>query len=147
MEEKFLSVKEFAELAGVTVQAVYKRLNNEKKEELEQFVRKTDKRLEISSKAVVFFQNEGEKSSSTGCSTGSTTSSTTVDVNLLISTLQDELKAKNEQIRQLQNLLEHEQTLFLNYQKQLEAPKVEHQAIEQPQEQHKRSLWNRLFRK
>jgi transcriptional regulator with XRE-family HTH domain len=108
MEQEYLSIKEFASLAGVSQQAIYKRLANPS-DELCRFLIELDgkKRLEVS--ALDFFIHA---SNSTGNSTGCSTGCSTVETKL-IDLLQEELKQKNEQISNLQKLLHQEQQLHL----------------------------------
>lgn len=109
MEHEYLSVREFAARAGVSVQAIYKRLSNEN-DELNNWFNESDGKKTISAEALNLFQAEKAESKSEGNST----SCQSVDNQLttkIIDMLQAELEAKNRQIDQLQQLLSQEQQL------------------------------------
>jgi predicted transcriptional regulator len=96
MENKeYVSVKEFAELVGITPQGVYKQLNNKLKD---RFIR-DGKKIKIEKSASELFENKD---------------SSTVEQqfnNQLINELINQLKAKDEQIAHFQKLLDQEQQL------------------------------------
>ena len=102
--QEYLSIKEFAALANVTQQAIYKRLANPADELCRYLVEfNGKKKLDISA-LDLFLKTDN----STGCSTGCSTVE-----NKLIDILQQELAAKNEQIDNLTKLLHQEQQLHL----------------------------------
>lgn len=109
MEHEYLSVREFAARAGVSVQAIYKRLSNEN-DELNNWFNEVDGKKTISEEALKLFQADKSESKSEGDST----SFQPVDNQLttkIIDMLQAELEAKNKQIDQLQQLLSQQQQL------------------------------------
>ena len=151
MEHEYLSVRAFAVRAGVSAQAIYKRLTNEN-DELTTFLKEVDGKKTISTAALKLFQAEEAAESKND---GNSTSCQPVDNQLttkMIEILQSELEAKNKQIEHLQQLLSQEQQLRLvadqrilmltggdNQEAQAEAEVVEPEqpeaAAEQPQEQ------------
>lgn len=104
MEQEFLSIKDFAARAGVSAQAIYKRLNNPG-DELINWLKADGKQKKLAAAALSLFQKKEE---STSCETNCQP----VD-NQLITMLQEELRQKNEQIATLQRLLGQEQQLRL----------------------------------
>lgn len=105
MSEEYISIKEFAELAGISVQAVYKRLNNQ----LNPYVKLVENRKMLKKSALYeIYGVEVEQPIKPIHSTNSTTDSTQVEsmetVKLLqetIKLLENELKIKNQQIETL----------------------------------------------
>lgn len=111
MEQELLSVKDFATRAGVSVQAIYKRLNKVDNE-LNKYVFVIDGQKRLDATALSLFADTSDASAdSTGCSTGCSTG-LTVEYRY-IETLEAELERKNEQIEKLQQLLSQEQQLRL----------------------------------
>lgn len=109
MEHEYLSIREFAARAGVSVQAIYKRLSNEN-DELNNWFKEIDGKKTISVEALTLFQAEKVESKSEDDST----SCQPVDnqfTTQIIEILQSELEAKNRQIEHLQQLLSQEQQL------------------------------------
>ena len=103
-EDQYLSVKEFAQAAGVSVQAVYKRLSNG----LEPFVKEVEGRKVIAKRALkeVYGKDQEDQEEK-------------VDNDLInvlmnqINLLTNELNQKNSEINELHRLLENEQKLRL----------------------------------
>ena len=151
MDHEYLSVRAFAVRAGVSAQAIYKRLTNEK-DELTTFLKEVDGKKTISTAALKLFQAEEAAETK---NEGNSTSCQPVDNQLstkMIEILQSELEAKNKQIEHLQQLLSQEQQLRLvadqrilmltggdGQEAQTEAEVVEPEqpetAVEQPKEQ------------
>ena len=104
MDKEYLSVKEFAAAAGLTPQAVYKKLNNQ----LKPYFKMVDGKKTIEKSALELFDRSSE----------TTTSSATVEQQL-INMLQTELNKKNEQIAELQKALDQEQRLHAMSQQRL----------------------------
>ncbi len=104
MEQEFLSIKDFAARAGVSTQAIYKRLNNIH-DELRNWLKPGCKQKMLDTAALSLFEEIQEQS---GCATNCQP----VD-NQLIDMLREELAQKNEQIAMLQKLLSQEQQLRL----------------------------------
>ena len=90
--KEYISIKEFAELAGVSQQAIYKQLNNK----LKTYLKVVDNKKMLEKSALSMFLKE-EKS--TGVE------------QQLINMLQTELNEKNKQIAELQKLLDQAQRL------------------------------------
>lgn len=103
MNDEYISIKEFAELAGISVQAVYKRLNNQ----LNPYVKLVENRKMLKKSALYeVYGIEVEQPIQPKYSTKHSTNSTKVEtVKLLQKTvdlLENELKIKNQQIETLQ---------------------------------------------
>lgn len=147
MEQEFLSIKDFAARAGVSAQAIYKRLNNPG-DELINWLKADGKQKKLAAAALSLFQKKEE---STSCETNYQP----VD-NQLIAMLQEELRQKNEQIATLQKLLGQEQQLRLVADQRilmLESGNQEAEHIEQnthqeeaPAEPPKRKRWWQLWK-
>ena len=157
MEQELLSVKDFAARAGVSVQALYKRLNKVDNE-LNKYVFVIDGQKMLDATALSLFADTADApADSTGCSTGCSTG-LTVEYRY-IETLEAELERKNEQIEKLQQLLSQEQQLRLVADKRIllleeqissvSAPEVE-QNTEQTEEVQEEEIkprhwWQKLF--
>ena len=153
MEQELLSVKDFAARAGVSVQAIYKRLNKVDNE-LNKYVFVIGGQKMLDATALSLFADTADApADSTGCSTG-----LTVEYRY-IETLEAELERKNEQIEKLQQLLSQEQQLRLVADKRIllleeqissvSAPEVE-QNTEQTEEVLEEEIkprhwWQKLF--
>ena len=147
MEQEFLSIKDFAARAGVSAQAIYKRLNNPG-DELINWLKADGKQKKLAAAALSLFQRKEE---STSCEP----TCQPVD-NQLIAMLQEELRQKNEQIATLQRLLGQEQQLRLVADQRilmLESGNQEAEHIEQnthqeeaPAEPPKRKRWWQLWK-
>lgn len=93
--EEYLKVKEFAEIVGITPQAVYKQLNNK----LKDYWKRDKKQLLIAKSAISLYE---------------TPQKTTVEQqfnNELLNELKNQLNKKDEQISNLERLLNQEQQL------------------------------------
>lgn len=141
-EDQYLSVKEFAQAAGVSVQAVYKRLSNG----LEPFVKEVEGRKVIDKRALkeVYGKDQEDQEEK-------------VDNDLInvllnqINLLTNELNQKNSEINELHRLLENEQKLRL-VDKSVSEPeelkpdqerKVDQE--QQPEPEPKKAWWLRFF--
>lgn len=98
MEQTFLSIKDFAARAGVSAQAIYKRLNNPV-DELTTWLKTDGKRKMLDAEALFLFQSTQEP---TVDNQPVDNDSSTVEQQL-IAMLQAELAAKNAQIERLQD--------------------------------------------
>lgn len=106
MNDEYISIKEFAELAGISVQAVYKRLNNQ----LNPYIKLVENRKMLKKSALyevygIEVEQPIQPKHSTKHSTNSTNSTKVETVKLLQKTvdlLENELKIKNQQIETLQ---------------------------------------------
>lgn len=141
MENEYISVKEFAEKAGISVQAVYKRLNNR----LKQYVKVVDNQKMLDIRALQDIYGIKVKQpiqpKLTTSSTQNSTSDTLVDTLLMqIEILKNELDVKNEQIREKDNQMAalnarlEESLRLLDQQQQLQAMEKKIQVLENKQE-------------
>lgn len=96
MDKELLTIKEFAEVAGVSPQAVYKQLNNK----LKPYLTIVDGKKMLNTTAIELFKKPDIKP---------TVDST--NIQQLINMLQTELNAKNQQIEALQSALDQAQKL------------------------------------
>lgn len=128
--KEYLSIKEFAELAGVSQQAIYKQLNNK----LKKYLKEVDGKKTLEKSALELFKKQENSS--------------TVEQQL-INMLQTELNQKNEQIAQLQKLLDQEQQLHAMAQQKLALLEEKNQEPEveapEPIEPVKKSWWQKIF--
>lgn len=132
MAKEYISIKEFAELAGVSQQAIYKQLNNK----LKSYLKVVDGKKTLDKSALELFKKQ-ENSSGVE--------------QQLINMLQTELNQKNEQIAQLQKLLDQEQQLHAMARQELKLLEEKKQESEvevpEPPEPEKKSWWQRIFDK
>lgn len=145
MENQYISVKEFAEKAGISVQAVYKGVNNR----LNQYVKlvENQKMLDIRALQDVYGIEVEQpiQSELTTNSTQNSTSDTVVDT--LLKQLKTELDVKNEQIREKDKQLKEkdnqiaalntrleESHRLLDQQQQLQAMEKKIQVLEDKKE-------------
>ena len=139
-QDQYLSVKEFAQAAGVSVQAVYKRLSKN----LKPFVNEVEGRKVIDKRALkeVYGKDQEDQEEK-------------VDNDLInvllnqINLLTNELNQKNSEINELHRLLENEQKLRL-VDKSVSEPEEPDQERKVDQEQQpepdpKKSWWLRFF--
>lgn len=136
-EDQYLSVKEFAQVAGVSVQAVYKRLSKD----LKPFVKEIEGRKVIDKRALkeVYGKDQEDQEEK-------------VDNDLInvllnqINLLTNELNQKNSEINELHRLLENEQKLRLVDKSVSEPEEPESDREENPKEpESKKSWWRRIF--
>lgn len=133
MEQELLSVKDFAARAGVSVQAIYKRLNKVDNE-LNKYVFVIDGQKMLDATALSLFSDTADApADSTGCSTGCSTG-LTVEYRY-IETLEAELERKNEQIEKLQQLLSQEQQLRLVADKRILLLEEQISSVSAPEEE------------
>lgn len=124
MDKEYLSIKEFAEAAGVSQQAIYKQLNNK----LKPYLIVVEKRKMLEKSALSLF-SKAENSKEVE--------------QQLINMLQTELNRKNEQIAELQKLLDQAQKLHaMDKQRILE---LEDKAAEEQQREPARKRWWQKF--
>lgn len=139
-QDQYLSVKEFAQAAGVSVQAVYKQLSKN----LKPFVNEVEGRKVIDKRALkeVYGKDQEDQEEK-------------VDNDLInvllnqINLLTNELNQKNSEINELHRLLENEQKLRL-VDKSVSEPEEPDQERKVDQEQQpepdpKKSWWLRFF--
>lgn len=156
-EDEYISIKEFAKRAGVSVQSIYKRLNG-LNNPLNQYIKlvENQKMLNISALEEIYGIEVEQpiqpihSTHSTSHSTHSTSHSTSEKdkktetksetVSELVSILEKELGAKNEQIAHLQKLLDQEQQLrMISEQKLLQIE--ENKTVEEGQKKKKWQFW------
>lgn len=153
-EDEYISIKEFAKRAGVSVQSIYKRLNG-LNNHLNQYIKlvENQKMLNISALEEIYgieVEQPIQPIHSTPHSTHSTSHSTSEKdkktetksetVSELVSILEKELGAKNEQIAHLQKLLDQEQQLrMISEQKLLQIE--ENKTVEEGQKKKKWQFW------
>lgn len=161
VENQYISVKEFAQRAGISVQAVYKGLNNR----LSQYVKLVDNQKMLDIRALQeVYGIEVEQPMQPKLSTDSTEDSTNdivIDTLLKqIEILKNELDVKNEQIREKDkqlsdtlkalNQAQHlqavaESKIKLLEEKQEEEKVVEPAPISEPEQEKKK--WWKFFRR
>lgn len=155
VENQYISVKEFAQRAGISVQAVYKGVNNR----LNQYVKLVDNQKMIDIRALQdIYGIEVEQPIQPELETNSTENSThdiVIDTFLKqIETLQKELDVKNEQIKekdkQLSDILkalnqaQHLQAMAENKVKLLEQIQEKNNVVEptlEPEQSEKKHWW------
>lgn len=129
--QEYITVKEFAERAGVSAQAVYKALNKK----LSPYLKEVDGKKMLNIQALQdIYGISGIKEDEQN-----------ID-NELISFLKDQLKVKDRQITELQKLLDQQQQLTLKAQLRLEMieqKEADPEPDQQPEQAHK-SIWQRL---
>lgn len=99
MKDEYISIAEFAKRAGVSHQAIYKRLQLD----LQPWLQVEDGKKALNIKALTLFENE---KSATGCATMQPVAQPVAGDDLLRKTveiLEEELKTKNRMITELQN--------------------------------------------
>ena len=122
----YISIKEFANLVGVSQQVIYKQLNNK----LKPYLKVVESKKMLDKSALELFKKEDNSS--------------TVEQQL-INMLQTELKQKNEQIASLQKLLDQEQQLRMVEHKRVLELEEKAQTVEEPTEPEKKSWWKKIF--
>lgn len=129
--QEYITVKEFAKRAGISVQAVYQNIDKKLKPYLELIDGK--KMLNIQALQDIYGVPEIKDDEQE------------VD-NELISFLKDQLEVKDRQITELQKLLDQQQQLTLKTQirlEMLEQKEADPLLDQQPEQPHK-SIWERL---
>lgn len=148
MENRYISVKEFAQRAGISVQAVYKGLNNR----LNQYVKLVDSQKMLDIRALQdIYGIEVEQPMQPELSTDSTNDIVLDTLLKQIEVLKSELDVKNEQIKekdkQLSDTLkvlsqaQHLQAVAESKIKLLEEEKVVEPAPESEPEREKKKWW------
>lgn len=146
-EDEYISIKEFAKRAGVSVQSIYKRLNG-LNNPLNQYIKlvENQKMLNISALEEIYgieVEQPIQPIHSTPHSTSEKdkkTETKSETVSELVSILEKELGAKNEQIAHLQKLLDQEQQLrMISEQKLLQIE--ENKTVEEGQKKKKWQFW------
>ena len=152
MKDDYISIAEFARIAGVSPAAVYKRVNNQVDNQLLTHMKIVNGKKRINKAALELFNSPGYQPVNNQ-------SSQLVDNQLLtilqenMDVLKGELEVKNKQIEQLNkqndrlndrlqesNQLNHQNQILLEQQKQS-------QIIEEPTQPAKKSFWDRFKKK
>ena len=118
MGAEFLTIKEFAAAAGITVQSIYKRLNN-KEDELQAFYKEQGGKKYISAAALSAVYNKEQEQQEETPTESKTTESQIIEIlREQIEAQRKEMEEKNKLIDTLAAQLEREQQL-LNQEQQL----------------------------
>ena len=122
-DNKFLSVKEFAERAAVSVQSVYKRINKPD-DIINKYTQTIDKKIYISERAIedIYNNSVAEPAEPAGRVSQKSDDSQNKIVEILqeqIKQLQNEIDFKNKEIEKLQKQLEESSNRETNYQQLL----------------------------
>ena len=138
MENQYISVKEFAQRAGKSVQAIYKGLNNR----LNQYVKLVDNQKMLDIRALQeVYGIDVEQPIQPELTTNSTEDSTKdIVIEVLFEQLKKELDVKNEQLREKDNQIAalnkrlEESHRLLDQSQQLQAMEKKIQALEDKKE-------------
>lgn len=146
MENEYLTVKEFAEKAGVTRQAVYQQLNKT----LQPFQRVLNGKKAIHINALSLFESK-HFLSSVEQPLNNYSSEFVNSLKAQIESLNEQIKIKDSQIADLSEMNRNAQVLLLNQQKLLLPASAAEAAAEvasepDPQPKKRPSLWNRIFK-
>ena len=143
METEYISIKDFAEKAGLSQQEIYKQLNNK----LKKYVKVVENKKYLHISALDEYIKPQDNS------TDEQQLLNMLQTNLKV--LQEELSAKNRQIEKLETLLSQEQQLrmvehqqYLELKESIEQPPTEQEPIE-PDEPPTppKGFWTRFFKK
>lgn len=153
MEKEYITIREFADLSGVSVQAVYKK-TKQKNNPIKPYLKRFKNKLYISRKALEIlspaFENQEEKKSG---SAGNSSEEKLISIlERQIEELREQVNEKDLQLRekdvQINNLLNQvsESLTLLNQQQQLTALASQAPA-KLPEAGERRNFWKRLFNK
>lgn len=142
MKEQFLSIKQFAKMAKVSPQSIYKRLN-QVDNSLNNYVKTVESKKMIDCRALYdIYGIKIEQPSQPEVEQGEQQKQPVNDVtNQLIEMLRNELEAKNKQLAEMQKLLDQEQQLRMVEHQKLLSLKEENKT---PEESHKKHWWKFL---
>ena len=135
-QKEYLTIKEFAEAAGVSKQAVYQRLTGA----LKPYVSIRDGIKYVNIKALELYKGDDAVKK---LKKNNQEESNSVQVDLMVELLKRELDEKNKQIDELYKLLEQSQVNLSQAQYRLQL--IEDQRNEEPEEK-KESWWKRWFK-
>lgn len=143
MEKRYLSIKEFAEMANVSQQSIYKRLKN-KKSKLNNYITTVENQKKIDVKALKEVYNiEVEQPFKQSITMDEQPKNST---EILIEALQSQLKEKDEQLARMQKLLDQQQQLSMADRQRVimleEKLQSKEQSEEEPQKKH---WWQKIF--
>lgn len=158
-EDQYLSIKDFAQAAGVSVQSVYKRLN-QVENPLNQYLNLIDGRKMLDIKALkglygVEVEQPVEQPLNQSCQPNSTGDTAIKALNQQLGVLQDQLKSKDLQIEELNQRLKESMQLLDQQQKltaiaeqkvmMLEQQEAADQEEDPKEPESKKSWWRRIF--
>ena len=135
-QKEYLTIKEFAEAAGVSKQAVYQRLTGA----LKPYVSIRDGIKYVNIKALELYKGDDAVKK---LKKNNQEESNIVQVDSMVELLKRELDEKNKQIDELHKLLEQSQVNLSQAQYRLQL--IEDQRNEEPEEK-KESWWKRWFK-
>lgn len=135
-QKEYLTIKEFAEAAGVSKQAVYQRLTGA----LKPYVSIRDGIKYVNIKALKLYKGDDTVKK---LKKNNQEESNSVQVDSMVELLKRELDEKNKQIDELHKLLEQSQVNLSQAQYRLQL--IEDQRNEEPEEK-KESWWKRWFK-
>ena len=135
-QKEYLTIKEFAEAAGVSKQAVYQRLTGA----LKPYVSIRDGIKYVNIKALNLYKGDDAVKK---LKKNNQEESNIVQVDSMVELLKRELDEKNKQIDELHKLLEQSQVNLSQAQYRLQL--IEDQRNEEPEEK-KESWWKRWFK-
>ena len=135
-QKEYLTIKEFAEAAGVSKQAVYQRLTGA----LKPYVSIRDGIKYVNIKALKLYKGDDAVKK---LKKNNQEESNSVQVDLMVELLKRELDQKNKQIDELHKLLEQSQVNLSQAHYRLQI--IEDQRHEEPEEK-KESWWKRWFK-
>lgn len=135
-QKEYLTIKEFADIAGVSKQAVYQRLTGA----LKPYVSVKDGVKYLNIRALELYKGDDAVKK---LKKNNQEESNSVQVDLMVELLKRELDEKNKQIDELYKLLEQSQVNLSQAQYRLQL--IEDQRNEEPEEK-KESWWKRWFK-
>lgn len=158
MSDRYLSIKDFARAAGVSVQSVYKRLN-QVENPLNQYLNLIDGRKMLDIKALkdlygVEVEQPVEQPLNQSYQPNSTGDTAIKALNRQLGVLQDQLKSKDLQIEELNQRLKESMQLLDQQQKltaiaEQKVMMLEQQSTDQEEDpkepESKKSWWRRIF--
>jgi len=147
MDNKYISIKEFAAAAGVTPQYIYKKLNNQLNNQFKgSLIIENGKKL-ININALSLFKNKPETTDEQPVEqplNNSLTTSLQATIDILKSqneSLNKQIIEQNNQINSLMELNKNNQILLLNQQNLLSG------TVSEPEQKKRASLWDKIFKR
>lgn len=156
-EDQYLSVKDFAQAAGVSVQSIYKRLN-QVENPLNQYLNLIDGKKMLNIKALkdlygIEIEQPVEQPLNRNSQPDSTSDTAIKALSQQLEVLQDQLKSKDQQIKELNQRLKESMQLLDQQQKLTAIAEQKVLMLEQSADQEedpeeresKKSWWRRIF--
>lgn len=153
-EDHYLTIKDFAQAAGVSVQAVYKRLN-QVENPLNQYLNLVDGKKMLDTKALkdlygVEVEQPVEQPLNQSCQPDPTCDTVIKALSQQLEVLQDQLNSKDQQIEDLNQRLKESMQLLDQQQKltaiaEQKVLMLEQQSADQEERESKKSWWKRIF--